>query len=137
LDRRASLHRLARAREDEAVAQISERIGTELEKDRLAQSYDAQVKQKTQLVATYTHDRSKLLPSGSEARVARHTQVTEAVEKLRLRLRTLTNQRAAFVALQEDVQDLRRNRAPEMLRQTRDDIKYLYADEQGEFSSRL
>lgn len=118
LDSRASLHRLARAREDEAVAQLSERIGTELEKDRLTPSYDVQVKQKTQLVATYIKDRLKLLPSGSEARVARHIQVTEAVEKLRLQVRAYTNQRAFFVALQEDVQDLRRNRAPEMLRQT-------------------
>jgi adenylate kinase family enzyme len=117
LDRRASLHRFARAREDDAVAQISERIGTEFEKDRLAPTYDAQVKQKAQLIATYMKDRSRLLPSGSEVRVARHNQVTDAVEKMRLRIRARTNQRAAFVALNEDVQDLRRNRAPEMLRQ--------------------
>lgn len=118
LDRRASLHRLARTREAEAVAQISERIGTELEKERLVASYEAQVAQKTQLVISYSADRTKLIPAGSEARAARHNQVTEAVEKLRLRVRNFTNQRSNFVALGDEVKDLRRNRAPELLRQS-------------------
>src|ERR1019366_5039581 len=50
LEHRASRHRLARDREAEAVAQISERISTELEKEKLASSYEGQVAQKKKLV---------------------------------------------------------------------------------------
>jgi hypothetical protein len=50
LEHRASRHRLARDREAEAVSQISERISTELEKEKLIGSYEAQVAQKKKLV---------------------------------------------------------------------------------------
>ena len=43
LDHRASRHRLAREREAKAVSQISERIGTELEKEKLIATYEGQV----------------------------------------------------------------------------------------------
>lgn len=46
LDQRASRHRLARAREAEAVTQISDRISTELEKEKLVASYEAEVAKK-------------------------------------------------------------------------------------------
>ena len=46
LEHRASRHRLARDREADAVSQISERISTELEKEKLVASYEAQVAQK-------------------------------------------------------------------------------------------
>jgi hypothetical protein len=41
LEHRASRHRLARDREADAVSQISERISTELEKEKLVASYEA------------------------------------------------------------------------------------------------
>jgi hypothetical protein len=53
LDHRASRHRLAREREAEAVSQISERIGTELEKEKLIATYEGQVAQKKKLVDAY------------------------------------------------------------------------------------
>src|SRR3546814_7913944 len=46
LEQRASRHRRARAREAEAVAQISDRISTELEKEKLVASYEAEVAKK-------------------------------------------------------------------------------------------
>lgn len=118
LDNRAGRHRLSREREAEAVAQISERISTELEKQRLVDSYDAQVSQKTKLVVEYTADRAKLVARGSEERVARHTGVATAAEKVRAKVRAYTNQRQTFLTLQDEVKDLRRNKAPEALRQT-------------------
>jgi AAA domain, putative AbiEii toxin, Type IV TA system len=119
LERSANLPRLARERETEAVVQISEQISVELEKEKLVASYEAQVTQKGQLVSAYTADRAKLIPAGGEARASRHNKVTEVVEKIRLRVRNLTNQRQTFVAMQAEVSDLRRNKAPEFLRQIR------------------
>ena len=66
LEHRASRHRLARDREAEAVSQISERISTELEKEKLIASYEGQVAQKKKLVDAYAADRAKLVSAGSE-----------------------------------------------------------------------
>ena len=86
LDQRASRHRLAKEREAEAVSQISERISTELEKEKLAASYEAQATQKKQLVEAYTADRAKLVSAGSEQRAQRHTQLAGAANQITTRL---------------------------------------------------
>ncbi|MFO7695728.1 MAG: AAA family ATPase [Anaerolineae bacterium] len=119
LEHRASRHRLARRREAEAVSQISERIGAELEKDKLVALYDAQLAQKRKLVAAYMADRAKLVSAGSENRAQRHTDLAEAVTQLRATLRQFVNQRQSFLALQDEVKDLRLNQAPEALRQAK------------------
>ncbi|SPU55271.1 Predicted ATPase [Brevundimonas vesicularis] len=118
LEHRASRHRLARDREAEAVSQISERISTELEKEKLVASYEGLVAQKKQLVDAYTADRAKLVSAGSEKRAQRHTELAGAANEVRTKLRRFTNQRQTFLALQDEVKDLRRNQAPETLRQT-------------------
>lgn len=118
LEHRASRHRLARDREAEAVSQISERISTELEKEKLVASYEALVAQKKKLVDAYTADRAKLVSAGSEKRAQRHTELAGATNEVRSTLRQYTNQRQTFLALQDEVKDLRRNQAPEALRQT-------------------
>lgn len=118
LEHRASRHRLARDREADAVSQISERISTELEKEKLVASHEAQVAQKKKLVDAYTADRAKLVSTGSEKRAQRHTELAGATNAVRSTLRRFTNQRQTFLALQDEVRDLRRNQAPEALRQT-------------------
>ena len=117
LEHRASRHRLARQREAEAVSQISERIGVELEKEKLVLSLEAQVGQKKRLVDAYTADRAKLVSAGSKIRAQRHTEVAAAANAIRSNLRRFTHQRQTFLALQDEVKDLRRNQAPEALRQ--------------------
>ena len=117
LEHRASRHRLARRREAEAVSHISERISVELEKDRLVAGLKTQVGQKRKLVDAYTADRAKLVSAGSETRVQRHTDVAAAANDIRRKLRRCANQRQTFLALQDEVKDLRRNQAPEALRQ--------------------
>jgi hypothetical protein len=117
LEHRASRHRLARDREAEAVSQISERIGTELEKEKLIATYEAQVAQKKRLVDSYTSDRAKLVSAGSEKRAQRHTELAGAANQVRARLRQFAGQRQTFLALQDEVKDMRRNQAPEALRQ--------------------
>ena len=117
LEHRASRHRLARDREAEAVSQISERIGAELEKEKLASTYEGQVAQKKKLVEAYTADRAKLVSAGSEKRAQRHTDLAGAANQVRANLRRYAGQRQTFLAMQDEVKDLRRNQAPETLRQ--------------------
>ncbi len=117
LEHRASRHRLARDREAEAVAQISDRIGTELEKEKLIASYENQVAQKKKLVEAYTADRAKLVSAGSEKRAQRHSELAGAANQVRANLRRFAGQRQTFLAMQDEVKDLRRNQAPETLRQ--------------------
>lgn len=117
LEQRATRHRLAREREAEAVAQISDRISTELEKEKMAATYESQGAQKKKLVDAYTADRAKLVSAGSEKRAGRHTELAGAANTLRATLRRFTGQRQTFLAMQDEVKDQRRNQAPESLRQ--------------------
>lgn len=117
LDLRASRHRHARHRETEAVSTISERISIEIEKQKLVGTYTAQITNKEKLVRAYTADRSKLVSAGSEQRAVRHTALAEAVTKVKAELRRLAGQRKTFLALQDEVKDMRDNKAPESLRQ--------------------
>lgn len=117
LEQRATRHRLAREREAEAVSQISDRISTELEKEKLAATYEGQMAQKKKLINAYTADRAKLVSAGSELRAQRHTDLAGAANQVRADLRRFTGQRQTFLAMQDEVKDLRRNQAPETLRQ--------------------
>jgi len=118
LEGRASLHRQARIREAEAVKQISERVSLEIEKKKQVAGYVAQIAQKKQLVAAYTADRAKLVSAGSKVRADRHTQISIFASQVNSKLRELNNQKQAFLALQDEVKDVRVNYAPESLRQT-------------------
>lgn len=118
LEQRANRHRLAREREAVAVAHISDRISTELEKEKLASTLEAQVAQKEKLLAGYTADRTKLVAAGSEQRAERHNEVSQAADAIKVTVRRFANQRRTFIALQDETKDLRRNQAPEMLRQS-------------------
>jgi hypothetical protein len=116
-DRRTLRFRQARGREAEAIADISERIGEELEKENLVLSLDAQVKQKKVLIANYNTDLAKLVVKGTQAQVQRHTELSQAAQSLRARIQTLGNQRRTFLAMQDEVRSIRTTKAPEMLRQ--------------------
>ena len=118
LEQHASLFRQAQQRESEAVAQISERVSTELEKDKLITIYKARIEQKKKIINGYKADRTKLVSKGSDVRVQRHEELTKAVENVRTKLRKITSQRQAFFSLQDEVTDHRQNQAPEALRRT-------------------
>jgi hypothetical protein len=109
--------RQAREREADAISDISEGIAGELEKESTVATLTTQVAQKKKLIAGYTADRAKLVVKGTEAQVARHTQLSEAAQKLRNKIQSYANQRRTFVALQDEVRSLRATGAPEMLRQ--------------------
>jgi hypothetical protein len=119
LEHRASRHRLARRREAEAVSQLSDRISEELEKQKLVGSFEAQAAQKKGLIEAYTSDRAKLVSAGSEARAQRHTQLAGAANIVRATHRRFAAQKQGLLGLQDEVKDLRRNQAPEALRQAK------------------
>lgn len=116
-DQQTSRFQQAREREAEAIADISDRIATELEKEALVASLTTQVGQKKKLIADYIADRAKLVVKGTVEQVARHTQLSEAAQKLRNSIQAFGNQRRTFVALQDEVRSMRATGAPELLRQ--------------------
>jgi hypothetical protein len=116
-DQQTSRFQQARKREAEAISDISDRIAAEFEKESLVATLTSQVGQKKKLIADYTADRAKLVVKGTEAQVARHTQLSEAAQKLRNKIQSFGNQRRTFVALQDEVRSMRATGAPEMLRQ--------------------
>lgn len=116
-DQQTARFQQAREREAEAIADISDRIATEFEKESLVASLTTQVGQKRKLIAAYTTDRAKLVVKGTEVEVSRHTQLSEAAQKLRNKIQVYGNQRRTFVALMDEVRSMRATGAPEMLRQ--------------------
>lgn len=116
-DKQTVRFRHAREREAEAIADISGRIATEFEKERLVAPLTTQIAQKKKLIDGYNTDRAKLVVKGTEAQVERHNQLSEIAQKLQGRVQSLGNQRRTFVALQDEVLSMRATGAPEMLRQ--------------------
>ncbi|PHS63693.1 MAG: phosphotransferase [Thalassobium sp.] len=107
----------AREREAEAIADISDRIATEFEKENLVARLVKQVEQKQKLISGYTADQAKLVVKGTEAQAAKHTLLSEAAQKLRIKIQGYNNQLRTFAALEDEVHSMRITGAPEMLRQ--------------------
>jgi hypothetical protein len=120
LKMRAARFREARAREEEALADFSERIGTDLEKDKLVAGLKKQIAEKNKLIEGYTKDRSKLVSKGSEARIVRLGALAEAAEKVRGYLRFYAAQEQSLLSLKDEVSNLRGHQAPEALRQSQE-----------------
>ncbi|MDA8190717.1 MAG: ATP-binding protein, partial [Gammaproteobacteria bacterium] len=118
-DQQTARFQQAREREAQAIGDISDRIATEFEKEGLVATLTTQVAQKKKIVTDYTADRAKLVVKGTEAQVARHTQLSSVAQQLRNKIQAYSNQRRTFVALQDEVRSMRATGAPEMLRQTR------------------
>ena len=116
--RRTQRYRRARAREAQAILQVSQRIGEELEKERLVEPLGAQVEQKKKQIDGYKADLAKLVIRGSNAHLKRHQELHAAAQALRKRVEYYKEQRRAFDGLRDEVASLRSTVAPEMLRQS-------------------
>lgn len=119
LELRASRFRLAREREEEAIATLSDQIGIERENKRRIPALKQEVTQKEQTVKGLETDRDKLIIKGSEARADRLSVIANAAEKVRSYVRYFVNQENSLLALQDEVKAFRQNKAPEALRQTK------------------
>jgi hypothetical protein len=120
LEMRATRFRQAREREQDALADLSERIGIELEKRTLVTALQKQIAEKTKLIVGYTNDRSKLVAKGSEARVERLAALTAAAEKVRGYLRHFSAQEQSLLGLKDEVTNVRNHQAPEALRRSQE-----------------
>ncbi|MBR0560465.1 TrlF family AAA-like ATPase [Neokomagataea anthophila] len=110
----------SRKREADAIADISDRIATEMEKESSVSPLTAQADQKTGLIKSYNEDLAKLVVKGTEAQALRHSQISQAVQAIRGRIQGFGNQRRTFIALQDEVKSTRATKAPELLRQARE-----------------
>lgn len=119
-DFRASRYRQARERDVDAIADISERVAAEIEKEASVAGLTQQVAQKEAQIKSYNEDLAKLVVKGSEAQADRHAQIGLAVQALRAKIQGYTNQRRAFIALQDEVASTRATKAPELLRQAKE-----------------
>lgn len=119
-DYRTARFQQARERETEAIADISDRIATELEKEASIAGLTAQVTQKTAQIKSYGKDLAKLVVKGTEAQAKRHTQLGQAVQAVRGKIQGYGNQRRTFLALQDEVASTRATKAPELLRQAKE-----------------
>ncbi len=119
LELKASRFRTNRRREEEALANLSESIGIELEKQKLVEGLKKQLEEKKKLVAGYQRDREKLVAKGSEVRVLRLEALTKEAEKVRGCLRFFAREEQSLLGLRDEVGNVRTNQAPEALRQMR------------------
>jgi energy-coupling factor transporter ATP-binding protein EcfA2 len=118
-DNRVDRFRQTRARETDSLAQLSERIGEEHEKERLISGLNLKVTEKDKLIEGYRTDQAKLVVKGTENEVARHAALTAARLALQGRIEGFRRQVRIFQTLQDEVKNMRASGAPEMLRTTR------------------
>lgn len=119
-DFRTARFQQAREREAEAIADLSDRIATEIEKEASAAGFALQVTQKTSQIKSYNEDLAKLVVKGTEAQANRHTELGQTVQTLRGTIQAYGNQRRTFVALQDEVVSTRNTKTPELLRQAKE-----------------
>jgi putative AbiEii toxin of type IV toxin-antitoxin system len=120
LELRASRFRQAREREEDALSQLSDRIGTELDKEKQVAELAKQIDQKEKQIAAFKGDRDKLVVKGTEEKATRLNAVTTAAETVRSYLRFFANQEQSLLGLQDEVRDMRSNQAPETLRRAQE-----------------
>ena len=123
-DRKIVRFRQTRDREADSLAQVSQRIGEEHEKERLVPSLVRSLADKTKLIDGYTADLSKLVIKESEAEIKRHGELTEAIQAKQTTIENFRNQKRSFETLQDEVTNMRASRAPEMLREIQSRIQH-------------
>ena len=129
LELRAGGYRDARSREEVALASLSDQIGVEMEKTRGVAALKAKVAEKQKLIGRYDNDRKRLLPKGKNKTAERLQDIVAAAEEVRGYLRNFANQKASITGVKNEVQDLRRNRAPETLRVMKDSYRNIRFDD--------
>lgn len=113
---RTAVLRDNRTRNEEAIANLSDQIGIEREKQSQIANLKSKITQKEALIDGYLKSRDSLVTKGSVERVARLNELTEAADYVRNQIRLWSQQAQALQSLENDVADFRLNRAPMALR---------------------
>jgi len=116
LELRSDRYRQARAREEQALLALSDRIGAEGEKLILIATYKNQLEEKKRIIERQKKDMGTLVAKGSEVRVVRLEALTAAAEQVRRFVRYYNQQEQQILAMQDEVADVRENQAPDKLR---------------------
>ena len=119
LELRVTVLREARLSEETTLSELSERIGTDREKQTQITALKASLAEKANLITRYKADRAKLVSKGSEERVKRLDALTQAAEKVRGFLRYFASQRQSLQLLELEVREHRTRKGPETLRQSK------------------
>ncbi|MXW32335.1 MAG: AAA family ATPase [Rhodothermaceae bacterium] len=114
---RTRRYQRASAREAESIQQISRYISMELEKERLKDTFEKEVKDKEEQIRRYEADLRKLTVEGSEARVKQHQKLLAAAQVHRNKRNQLKAQHRTLLNLQDEVANMRGTLAPGMLRE--------------------
>jgi len=110
----------AREREEQAVADISDRVAVEIEKKESVSGLKKQVEEKKALIGGYNKDLTKLVVKGTEKEAERHAEIGRAAQAVRAKIQAYSERRRSFVALQDEVAGTRATKAPELLRQAQE-----------------
>ncbi|GAA3718505.1 AAA family ATPase [Sphingomonas cynarae] len=116
LDLRTSVLRDNRERDEEAVWNLSDLIGSEREKQSQIGTLGSQIKQKELLVSGYVKARDAMVVGGAPERIARLNELSDAADHVRTQIRVWAQQSQTLLSLSNDVGDFRKNRAPLALR---------------------
>ena len=116
-DLRTHRYQLSSARGAESIQQISRYISKELEKERLKDTFEKEVKDKEEQIRRYEADLRKLTVEGSEARVKQHQKLLAAAQVHRNKRNQLKAQHRTLLNLQDEVASMRGTLAPRMLRE--------------------
>jgi hypothetical protein len=120
LNLRVAVLREGRRIAESELADLSDRIGTDKEKQTQMPVLKASITDKTKLITRYKFDRSRLVSKGSEARVKRLDELTQAAQTVRGYLRIYANQKQSLLLLEQEVKDQRIRKGPEALRQSKE-----------------
>ncbi len=116
LELRTAVLRDNRARDEDAIAGLSDQIGIEREKQSQIAGLKLQITQKEALIAGYVKSRDALVSTGNTERVQRLKDLTDAADYVRTQIRLWNQEAQTLRSLQNDVSDFRSNRAPMALR---------------------
>jgi energy-coupling factor transporter ATP-binding protein EcfA2 len=116
LELKSAQPQATRQAEEASLQDLCDSIGLEYEKINLIDETKAKIAIKEATIKQYIEDRSKLVVSGSEERVLRLSQLTEAADKVRGYVRYYSQQEQSLLGVQSDVKNFRTNKAPEELR---------------------
>lgn len=120
LEMKTSRFQDARQREENSLEEISDRIGEEVDKQRMLPTLQKQRADKAKQIDAYRADLAKLVSKGSEERVAQLTKLNVAAEKVRSYVRYYARQNESLLSIQDEVASRRSTGAPEELRRFKD-----------------
>lgn len=103
----------AREREEQTLETLSDRINLELEKTAQVPGYRKQVEEKETKIRQLTADRTALVRKGSEDRVKRLANLTEAANSTRSIVRGLNSREQKLLLVKDEVDTIRTVDAPE------------------------